>query len=84
MKPVGVTDYTKQAPHKCCGRKNVKVPRVMDVKMSKLNIQNMRKHISKLHKQVHIFNMSGISTQGLNKKELKLLELKITQCNLFV
>ena len=51
--------------------------------MSKLNIQIMRKHIPKLHKQVHIFNMSGISTQGL-KKEWKLLELQITQRNLFV
>ena len=29
---------------------------------------------------MHIFNMPGISSQGLNKKERKLLALQITQC----
>ena len=38
--------------------------------MSKFNIpKSMRKYISKLHKkEVHIFNMSGISMQGSKKK----------------
>ena len=29
---------------------------------------------------MHVFNMPGISMQGLNIKERKLLELQITQC----
>ena len=34
MDATDVTDYTTQAPHKCCGRKKMskKVPHVVDVK----------------------------------------------------
>ena len=46
----------------CCGRK----------KMSKFNIQKEYKKIyikAAQKKEVHIFNMLGISMQALNKKE---------------
>ena len=69
MEAVGVTYYTKQAPHKCfrhksmcCGHK----------KMSVFNIQKKYKKIyikAAQKSKVHIFNMSEIGMQGLNKKE---------------
>ena len=50
--------------------------------MSKFNIKKIWENINQnwTKQKVHIFNKSGVSMQGLNKKEWKLFELQITQC----
>ena len=69
MEAVGFTDYTKQAPNTCYGRKKVLVP--CDVDIKKFNIQKNKRNysvyscVSKLHK---IGGLSEISLQRMNKK----------------